>query len=233
MNPAQWCAEALTEGRVMLFDKPLTWTSFQAVGFLRRHARSITGNKRIKVGHAGTLDPLATGLLIICTGRATKEINRFMGLEKEYLATLKLGATTASYDGEKPEDAWFPTHHINRALIDDALTAFRGEILQVPPIFSALKVDGKPMYELARKGKAPEMVARPVTIHALEVVSFYGQELVIRVVCSKGTYIRSLAHDIGQALQSGAYLSALRRTRIGPFTTDEALGPEQWDEVLS
>jgi tRNA pseudouridine55 synthase len=233
MNPAQWGAEALTEGRVMLFDKPLTWTSFQAVGFLRRHARNITGNKRIKVGHAGTLDPLATGLLIICTGRATKEINRFMGLEKEYLATLKLGATTASYDGEKPEDAWFPTHHINRALIDDALIAFRGEILQVPPIFSALKVDGKPMYELARKGKAPEMVARPVTIHALEVVSFFGQELVIRVVCSKGTYIRSLAHDIGQALQSGAYLSALRRTRIGPFTTDEAFGPEQWDEVLS
>jgi tRNA pseudouridine55 synthase len=179
------------------------------------------------------LDPLATGLLIICTGKATKEINRFMGLEKEYVATLKLGATTASFDGEKPEDAWFPTHHINRAYLDEVLPAFRGEIWQVPPIFSALKLDGKPLYELARKGKAPELAPRQVTIHSLEVVSFFGQELVIKVVCSKGTYIRSLAHDIGQALQSGAYLSGLRRTRIGPFTADEALGPQQWDEVLA
>jgi tRNA pseudouridine55 synthase len=233
MNNSEWGPEALTEGRVLLFDKPLTWTSFQAVGFLRRHARNITGNKRIKVGHAGTLDPLATGLLIICTGKATKEINRFMGLEKEYVATLKLGATTASFDGEKPEDAWYPTHHINRSYLDEVLPAFRGEIWQVPPIFSALKLDGKPLYELARKGKAPELAPRLVTIHSLEVVSFFGQELVIKVVCSKGTYIRSLAHDIGQALQSGAYLSGLRRTRIGPFTADEALGPQQWDEVLS
>lgn len=225
-------SEGLTEGQVILFDKPLTWTSFQAVGFVRRHARRVTGNKRIKVGHAGTLDPLATGLLIICTGRATKTIDQYMGQEKEYVATLKLGATTPSFDGEKPEDATYPIAHITPALVEQALEQFRGEIQQVPPIFSAIKRDGKALYELARKGADVEIEPRTVTIHELEMVSFMPAQLTLRIVCSKGTYIRSLAHDLGKALQSGAYLVGLRRTRIGPHSVTDALDPGRLDDAF-
>ena len=209
------------QGTVLAFDKPLTWTSFNLVAKVRWLISQHMGGK-IKVGHAGTLDPLATGVLIICTGKATKQIEQLQAGVKEYVATLKLGATTPSFDLEKEIDATYPTEHITRESVEAALQTFVGEIMQVPPVFSAVKVDGKRAYDLARKGKDVELKAKPLRIDEIKLLdcNLEAMEITIRVVCSKGTYIRALARDIGQALQSGAHLTALRRTRVGDYTID-------------
>ena len=210
------------QGTILAFDKPLTWTSFNLVAKVRWLISKHIGGK-IKVGHAGTLDPLATGVLIICTGKATKQIEQLQAGVKEYVATLQLGATTPSFDLEKEIDATYPTDHITRELVETALQKFVGEIMQVPPVFSAVKVDGKRAYDLARKGKDVELKAKPLRIDEIELLSCDLEQMVItiRVVCSKGTYIRALARDIGEALHSGAHLTALRRTRVGDYTIDK------------
>ena len=211
-------------GQILTFDKPLGWTSFQLVGKVRWLLCRAIGQKKLKVGHAGTLDPLATGVMVICTGRATKQIEALQQGRKEYVATLQLGATTPSYDLEHPIDATYPTGHITEALIADVLQRFVGDIEQVPPIFSACKVDGKRAYDLARKGKDVELKAKHITIDAIDLLrcDLTTMQIDIRVRCSKGTYIRSLARDIGAALDSGAHLTALRRTRVGDFSIDGA-----------
>lgn len=216
-------------GEIIIIDKPYRWTSFDAVKKIRGAIQKRLGLKKFKVGHAGTLDPLATGILIICTGRATKQIDRLQGGEKEYVATLRLGATTPSYDLEKEIDKTYPYEHITRELTEEALAKFRGKIMQVPPIFSAVKIDGKRAYKYARKGDEVELKAKPLEITELELLDFRPDEIKIRVVCSKGTYIRALARDIGEALESGAHLIELRRTRVGEYdekramTVDEAV----------
>lgn len=223
------------QGTILAFDKPLTWTSFNLVAKVRWLISKHIGGK-IKVGHAGTLDPLATGVLIICTGKATKQIDQLQAGVKEYIATLKLGATTPSYDLEKEIDATYPTDHITREGIEAALTTFVGEIMQVPPVFSAVKVDGKRAYDLARKGKDVELKAKPLRIDEIELLdcNLDTMEIVIRVVCSKGTYIRALARDIGEALHSGAHLIALRRTRVGDYTIDKCFATiEEFEQQLS
>lgn len=222
-------------GTVMAFDKPLGMTSFQLVARVRRLLTVAMGGKKIKVGHAGTLDPLATGVMVICTGRATKQIEQLQAGVKEYVATLQLGATTPSFDLEHPVDATYPTSHITLEAVKEVLPRFVGEIMQVPPVYSACKVGGKRAYDLARAGRGEEVTlkAKPLRIDSLEIVDYLPdeQQLTLRVVCSKGTYIRALARDIGQALKSGAHLTALRRTRVGDY--DEATcftldGFEQW-----
>ena len=215
-------AEDFQSGQVLLIDKPLTWTSFKAVNKLRWEIRQAFNIKKIKVGHAGTLDPLATGLLIICTGKMTKQINTFQGQVKEYTGTITLGSTTPSYDLETEINETFSTSHITKTLVQDATTQFLGEIDQFPPIFSALKKDGKRLYEYARAGETVEIKSRKITVEAFEISHFENNKVDFRVVCSKGTYIRSLAHDFGKALNSGAHLSALRRTKIGGFHVDNA-----------
>ncbi|MBO5703277.1 MAG: tRNA pseudouridine(55) synthase TruB [Bacteroidaceae bacterium] len=223
------------QGQVLAFDKPLTWTSFNLVAKVRwLISKRING--KIKVGHAGTLDPLATGVLIICTGKATKQIDQLQAGVKEYIATLKLGATTPSFDLEKEIDAYYPTEHITEQLVRETLTTFVGEIMQVPPVFSAVKVDGKRAYDLARKGKDVELKAKPLRIDEIELLAcdLQQQEITIRVVCSKGTYIRALARDIGEALQSGAHLTALRRTRVGEVTVDQCFASvEDFEQYLN
>lgn len=219
-------------GQVLLIDKPLHWTSFQAVNKLRWAIRQAYSIKKIKVGHAGTLDPLATGLLVICTGKMTKQINTFQGQEKEYTGTFVLGSTTPSYDLETEVDQTFPTDHISEALIHDATKQFIGKFDQFPPVFSAIKKDGKRLYEFARAGEAVDIKSRQVEISEFEITEISGLELKFRVVCSKGTYIRSLAHDFGKALNSGAHLSELRRTRIGDFKVEDGLTPETFIERL-
>ncbi|SDS28779.1 tRNA pseudouridine(55) synthase TruB [Winogradskyella sediminis] len=213
-------------GEVLLIDKPLTWTSFQAVNKLRWSIRQAFGIKKIKVGHAGTLDPLATGLLVICTGKMTKQINTFQGQEKEYTGTFVLGGTTPSYDLETEVNENFPTDHITEDLIHKTTQQFIGLIDQFPPVFSAIKKDGKRLYEFARAGEEVEIKSRQVEITTFEITEIKDLELHFRVVCSKGTYIRSLANDFGKALNSGAHLSSLRRTRIGDFKVEDALTPE-------
>ena len=223
------------QGTILAFENPLTWTSFNLVAKVRWLISKHIGGK-IKVGHAGTLDPLATGVLIICTGKATKQIDQLQAGVKEYIATLKLGATTPSYDLEKEIDATYPTDHITREGIEAALTTFVGEIMQVPPVFSAVKVDGKRAYDLARKGKDVELKAKPLRIDEIELLdcNLDTMEIVIRVVCSKGTYIRALARDIGEALHSGAHLTALRRTRVGDYTIDKCFATiEDFEKQLS
>ncbi|MTE26290.1 tRNA pseudouridine(55) synthase TruB [Winogradskyella ouciana] len=215
-------------GQILLIDKPLTWTSFQAVNKLRWAIKQAFSIKKIKVGHAGTLDPLATGLLVICTGKMTKQINTFQGQEKEYTGTFVLGSTTPSYDLETEIDATFPTAHISEDLIHETTKQFIGKIEQFPPVFSAIKKDGKRLYEFARAGEAVEIKSRQVEITEFEITEIKGSEVNFRVVCSKGTYIRSLAHDFGKALNSGAHLSKLRRTRIGEFKVENALSPEDF-----
>lgn len=212
------------EGQILHFDKPLGWTSFQLVGKVRWLLCRAIGRKKLKVGHAGTLDPLATGVMVICTGKATKRIEELQLGRKEYTATLQLGATTPSYDLEHEVDATFPTDHITEEAVREVLTRFTGEIEQVPPVFSACKVDGKRAYDLARKGKDVELKAKRITIDELELLRFDAatMQMDIRVRCSKGTYIRSLARDIGEALHSGAHLTALRRTQVGDFKIDDA-----------
>jgi tRNA pseudouridine55 synthase len=228
-------SDIFQQGQVLAFDKPLTWTSFNLVAKVRWMISKHIGAK-LKVGHAGTLDPLATGVLIICTGKATKQIDQLQAGVKEYVATLKLGATTPSFDLEKEIDADYPTDHITQQMVDDVLRSFVGEIMQVPPVFSAVKVDGKRAYDLARKGKDVELKAKPLRIDEIECLNYdlSTQELTIRVVCSKGTYIRALARDIGEALHSGAHLIALRRTRVGDFTLDKCFASlEDFQQYLS
>lgn len=215
--------EDFKSGKILLFDKPLEWTSFQLVNKVRWLIRKHFNIKKIKVGHAGTLDPLATGLLIICTGKATKQIETLQGQEKEYTGTFTLGATTPSYDLETEIDEKFPIDHLSEKEIREATKNFIGDIQQLPPVFSALKKDGKRLYEYARSGEKVKISARKVNISEFEITAIDLPNVDFRVVCSKGTYIRSLAHDFGKALNSGAHLSALRRTRIGNYTVNNAL----------
>ena len=226
--------EDYNNGQVLLIDKPLEWTSFQVVNKLRWHIRQKFGIKKIKVGHAGTLDPLATGLLIICTGKFTKKINEYQGQIKEYTGEFTLGATTPSYDLETEVNETFSIKHITEDLIYTTTKQFIGEIDQIPPIFSALKKEGKRLYELAREGKTTEINARKVNISEFEITKIELPKVNFRVVCSKGTYIRSLAYDFGKALNSGAHLSKLRRTKIGNFTVEGAPDPSDYiDKYLS
>ncbi len=214
--------DTFKNGVVLCIDKPLEWTSFQAVNKLRWHIKKAFGFKKIKVGHAGTLDPLATGLLIICVGKETKNIHLYQGQEKEYTGVITVGATTPSYDLETDVDQVYHTEHLTEALIHETTQQFVGDILQKPPIFSALKKEGKRLYELARKGETTEIEARPVHISSFEITSIALPEIHFRIACSKGTYIRSIAHDFGQALGSGAHLSSLRRTKIGTYSVENA-----------
>ncbi len=220
------------DGQIILIDKPLQWTSFQVVNKLRWAIRKNFGIKKIKVGHAGTLDPLASGLLIICTGKFTKRIEEFQGQAKEYIGTITLGATTPSYDLETEIDQTFPIDHITENNIKEATSHFIGEIEQYPPVFSALKKDGKRLYEYAREGSAVEIKPRKITIALFEITRIALPEVDFRVVCSKGTYIRSLAHDFGKTLNSGGHLTALRRTRIGAFSVENATNMESFIEQL-
>lgn len=211
------------DGEVLYIDKPYKWTSFNVVAKIRWLLCQKLGVKKLKVGHAGTLDPLATGVLIVCTGRATKRIDELQAHTKEYVATLQLGATTPCFDLEKPIDQTFPTEHITLDLVKEVLPRFMGRIEQVPPAFSACKVDGHRAYKLARKGEEVALKPKILVIDELEIVNYddEAKQLTIRVVCSKGTYIRALARDIGEALGSGAHLTALRRTRIGDVSVDD------------
>ena len=213
------------EGTILYFDKPYTWTSFNLVSRVRYLICQRLGVRRLKVGHAGTLDPLATGVMTICTGRATKQIDELQAKTKEYVATLQLGATTPSFDLEKPIDAVYDTSHITRSLIESVLPQFTGRIEQVPPAFSACKIGGKRAYDLARKGKDVELKPKVLVIDEMEIVDFDSNlmQLSLRIVCSKGTYIRALARDIGQALQSGAHLISLRRTRVGNICVEDCM----------
>lgn len=214
-------------GEVIGIDKPLKWTSFDAVKRVRGAIQRKLNLKKFKVGHAGTLDPLATGVLIVCTGRATKEIERLQNGTKEYLATLRLGATTPSFDLETEIDATYPTDHITMEAVKDVLPRFTGGILQVPPVYSAVKIDGKRAYKFARKGKEVELKAKALQIDELELLPSELPELNLRIVCSKGTYIRALVRDIGEALRSGAHLTALRRTRVGDIKITDCLTVEE------
>ncbi|AFL80906.1 tRNA pseudouridine synthase B [Aequorivita sublithincola DSM 14238] len=232
MNNKNLQAEDYKEGQVLLIDKPLEWTSFQAVNKLRWLIRKSFDIKKIKVGHAGTLDPLATGLLIICTGKFTKRIDTFQAQEKEYTGSFTLGATTPSYDLETQIDQTFDVSEITSEKIHEATKQFLGEIQQQPPVFSALKKEGKRLYEYARSGEEVEIPFRTVTISEFEITKIELPNIDFRVVCSKGTYIRSLANDFGKALDNGAHLSALRRTRIGEFSVENAVGIEAFEASL-
>ena len=224
--------EDFLEGQLLLIDKPLGWSSFQAVNKLKWAIRKKFHLKKIKIGHAGTLDPLATGLLLICTGKFTKKINDLQGQAKDYTGTITLGATTPSYDLETAVDETFSIAHISDALILKTTIDFIGDIEQTPPVFSALKKDGKRLYEYAREGKEVEIRKRQVTISEFEITKFNLPEIDFRVVCSKGTYIRSLAHDFGKALHSGGHLSALRRTKIGDYNVNKAMDPNVFAQML-
>jgi len=221
-------------GEILAFDKPLHWTSFDLVAKVRYNLCRKLGTKKLKVGHSGTLDPLATGVVIVCTGKKTKLIESLQYDVKEYIATLQLGATTPSYDLEKEVDQTYPTEHITRELIDQTIPQFLGEQWQVPPIFSAVQVNGKRAYDFARKGETVELKPKLLKIDEIEVVAFdeNSMQLTIRVVCSKGTYIRALARDIGERLKSGAHLIALRRTRVGETRVEDCMTIEQFLEQL-
>jgi len=220
--------EEIINGKIILIDKPLHWSSFQAVNKLKWAILKKFKLKKVKIGHAGTLDPLATGLLIICTGKFTKKIEEIQATSKVYIGKITLGATTPSFDMETETNAIFPTEHITPQLVEQVRNQFVGEIQQYPPVFSALKKDGKRLYEFAREGKEIDVEARKVSIYDLKLDFISSNELSFEVHCSKGTYIRSLANDIGKALQSGGYLSYLRRTKIGDFSVENALSPEDF-----
>lgn len=222
------------EGEVLFFNKPLGWTSFKVVGHIRYHICRRMKVKKLKVGHAGTLDPLATGVMILCTGKATKRIEEFQYHTKEYIATIQLGATTPSYDLEHEIDATYPTEHITREKIEETLKQFLGEIQQIPPAFSACKVDGARAYDLARKGQEVELKPKLLAIDEIELLAcdLEKMEIKIRVVCSKGTYIRALARDIGEALHSGAHLTGLIRTRVGEVKLEDCLDPERFADWI-
>lgn len=221
-------------GEILCFDKPLGWTSFNLVSKIRSLLSHRLGVRRLKVGHAGTLDPLATGVMVLCTGKATKRIDELQAHTKEYVATLQLGATTPCFDLEKPIDRTFPTEHITEPLVREVLKTFLGRIEQVPPAFSACKIDGKRAYDLARRGKEVELKPKVLVIDEIELLYFNSEtmQLTIRVVCSKGTYIRALARDIGEALQSGAHLIALRRTRVGDVRVEQCMQVEDFPAWL-
>ncbi len=224
--------EDYLNGQVLLIDKPLEWSSFQAVNKLKWAIRKKFSLKKFKIGHAGTLDPLATGLLIICTGKFTKKITEYQGQEKEYTGVFTLGGTTASYDLETEINKTFATDHITPDLIKATTHQFIGDIEQAPPVFSALKKDGKRLYELAREGKTVDIPKRKVNVSAFEITDIDGLNIHFRIACSKGTYIRSIAHDFGAALNSGAHLTALRRTKIGDFNVDNAQDPLVFADLL-
>lgn len=227
-------AEDFLEGQIILIDKPLTWSSFQAVNKLKYILkRRYNLPKKFKIGHAGTLDPLATGLLIICTGKFTKKITEIQSQTKEYTGTITLGATTPSYDMETEVEATFPTEHITASLIHETTKQFLGEIDQKPPVFSAIKKDGKRLYEHARAGEEVEIQSRKTTLYEFEITRIALPEIDFRVQCSKGTYIRSLAFDFGKALHSGAYLSKLRRTKIGDYHVDNGISPEEFEKKIN
>lgn len=220
------------DGEILYIDKPLHWSSFDAVKRLRGAMQRRLGIKKMKVGHAGTLDPLATGVMIICTGRATKRIDELQAHTKEYIATVALGATTPSFDLETEIDATYPTEHITKDLVEQVLKQFIGRIEQVPPTYSACKIDGKRAYKFARKGQEVELKPKILVIEEIELLEYSQQSITIRVVCSKGTYIRALARDIGQTLNSGGHLTALRRTRVGNISANDCLSVEQAIEFI-
>lgn len=221
------------QGEVFYLDKPLSWTSFDVVKRIRGKLHHRLGIKKLKVGHAGTLDPLATGVLIVCTGKMTKQIDELQAHVKEYVAEMTLGATTPSFDLETEIDATYPTEHITREMVEQVLKEqFVGSIQQVPPAFSACKVDGHRAYKMARKGKTVELKAKELVIDEIELLAFEPQKITVRVVCSKGTYIRALARDIGMALGSGAHLTALRRTRVGSVRVEDCLSVPDMLSVL-
>ncbi len=224
--------DTLRAGQVILIDKPLHWTSFDVVNKLRYAILKKYRLKKFKVGHAGTLDPLASGLLLVCVGKATKTIQQYQGLDKEYTGSFYIGATTPSYDMETAVNERFETKHITPALILETAKSFIGTQQQLPPVFSAIKKNGKKLYEHARKGENVEIQPREITIKAFEILSINFPEVKFRVKVSKGTYIRSLAYDFGQALHSGAYLSALRRTKIGDFDVENAVSIDDWVKNL-
>lgn len=220
---------AFLDGALLLVDKPITWTSFDVVNKLRytlKHTYNLGKKRKIKVGHAGTLDPMATGLLLICTGKYTKQINGLTGLNKTYTGTLKLGATTPSYDAEAEEDEQYPMEHITDELIHQSIEQFKGDIMQKPPIYSAIRKNGQKLYQIARRGGTVEIDPRPVSIYDLKITNIAMPFVDFQVTCSKGTYIRSLAHDIGKSMNSGAYLTALRRTAVDDYSVDDALDVE-------
>lgn len=212
-----------TDGEVLYFNKPLHWTSFDLVNKARVMIKHTIGIKKIKIGHAGTLDPLATGVLIVCTGKATKRIEELQYHTKEYVATIRLGATTPSFDLETEVDATYPTEHITREMVEETLQRFLGEIKQIPPAYSAVKVNGKRAYDYARKGQEVEIKAKTLVIDEIELLDYDMPTIKVRVVCSKGTYIRALARDIGEALGSGAHLTGLERTRIGDIRVEDCI----------
>ena len=219
-------------GEIIPIYKPYTWTSFQIVNKVRYHLSRKYGIKRFKVGHAGTLDPLATGVLLLCTGKATKKIEELQKHTKEYVAEITLGATTPSFDMEHPVDATYPYEHITEDMVREVLQQFTGEIAQRPPLFSACKVDGKRAYDLARKGSDMQLEPKKIRIDDIELLEYDLPRIKIKVTCGKGTYIRSLARDIGEALQSGGYLSDLTRTRIGEFKLEDCITPDAFQEWL-
>ncbi len=224
--------ETYLEGAILYIDKPLNWTSFDVVNKIRKSLRHHLGIQKIKVGHAGTLDPLATGLVIICTGKATKQIMQFQDMDKAYTAHIKLGATTPSYDLETEVDHEYPWKHITPEMIRQVLTDFEGRQMQMPPLYSAKSVDGKRAYAMARKGKQMELKAQEIHISRIELLSADLPDLILEVECSKGTYIRSLARDLGEKLNSGAHLTGLRRTRIGPYGLDRSISLENFEKNL-
>ena len=219
-------------GEVIAINKPYTWTSFQVVSKIRYLLSRTYGIKRFKVGHAGTLDPLASGVLLLCTGKATKRIEELQSHTKEYIAEITLGATTPSFDLEHPIDATYPYEHITREMVEETLKQFIGNIAQRPPLFSACKVDGKRAYDLARKGSDMQLMPKQIRIDEIELLEYDLPRIRIRVVCGKGTYIRSLARDIGEALQSGGHLTDLIRTRIGEYKINECITTEAFQEWL-
>jgi len=222
------------EGEVIVIDKPYNWTSFDVVSKVKKYVRkSYDYKEKIKVGHAGTLDPLATGIMIICTGRKTKEIDKYMADEKEYVATIRVGATTPSFDCETLIDKEFPFDHITEQLVKETLNQFIGEFEQMPPRYSAKKIDGQPAYLKAREGKHVEVKPALVNIKEIELLEFTLPVVKIKIVCGKGTYIRSLAHDLGKALNSGAYLTDLTRTRVGTYTLSQAFKIEDLEKYLT
>ncbi|MBR4815203.1 MAG: tRNA pseudouridine(55) synthase TruB [Paludibacteraceae bacterium] len=221
------------DGEILYFDKPLEWTSFDLVNKVRYMIKRRLGVKKFKIGHAGTLDPLATGVLVVCTGKATKRIEELQYQTKEYVATLRLGATTPSFDLEQEIDAEYPTEHITREMVEDTLKTFLGEIQQIPPVYSAVKVNGKRAYDYARKGNEVELKPKLLVIDEIELLDCQLPYITIRVVCSKGTYIRALARDIGIALKSGAHLTSLRRTRVGDVTVENCISLEEFQNIVN
>jgi len=232
-NRAAISPEQFQEGTILLIDKPLEWTSFDVVNKIRFALKYRLGVKKIKVGHAGTLDPLATGLLLLCTGKYTKKLESLQGQDKRYDGTFKLGATTPTYDAEAEEDHQYPVDHITTDLLEQGLREFTGPIDQVPPIYSAVKIKGSPAYKLARRGKEVVLKSRPVTIHSFHAELLSPSEGRFEVACSKGTYIRSLIHDLGRQMESGAYLTSLRRTYIGDYALSDALSIDRIIEIIN